>query len=113
MVKREGEEKNRKKTRVFAGDHSSRITPRPRLGTIRPVSFCTAFRRNPGARCARVEDLFPLDQRGAAEETGENRRHNARRRGIRMFALTGARTALPSPATLSMNVPWECIQATS
>lgn len=96
------EREKRKKTCVFAGDYSSRATPRYRLGIIRPASFCTAFRRNSGAQRTRVEDLFPLGQSGAAKETGENRRHNARRPGIRMFALTGVRTAFPSLATLSL-----------
>lgn len=46
--KRGSGKKKEKKIRVFASDHSSRATPRYRLGTIRPARFCTAFRRNPG-----------------------------------------------------------------
>jgi len=109
MVKRERRKKERKKNRVFVDDHSSLATRADLAPSVRRA-FVPPSGETPGAWCVRVEDLFPLGQRGAAKETGENRRHNARRRGIRMFALMGARTALPSPATLSLNVPRECIQ---
>lgn len=57
MVEREREEK--KKIRVFASDHSSRATPRLRLGTIRPArAFVPPSGESPGAPGWRISSRW-------------------------------------------------------
>lgn len=109
MVKRERRrKKKRKKIRVFAGDHSSLATPR-RLGTIRPASFCTAFRRNPRRSARPGGGSLPVGPTQSCEGNGRKPSPQCPtpwNQDVRAHGCTNRSSF--TGYSLTMNVPREC-----